>query len=166
MTLLIDNFAGININAYIIVDGDDFRTVTTRTPISYDGVASLCCNEGHKIHANDFITAIEMVECKYCLKKYKFNDLKFIKKKMTTTDIIVKELSDNLHSEGFNYTKPCLLEWVIGERISVNIFFMMFTISMDGVEKTAYSVDGAMKLIKQFMWRLPVRQRIQSLLKF
>lgn len=169
-TLLIENFSGININAYLIVNGDDFRTVITRSPISYDGVASLCCKEAHVIHAYDFIIEKEIVECKMCLNRYQFGDLKYIKNKMTTTDIIVKELSDRLHREGFRYTKPSLLEWVIycgeGERIDVNLFFLDFTISMDGEERMANTVDEAMKIIKKFMWKIPVAQRIQSLLKF
>lgn len=171
-TLLIDNFSGININAYLIVTGDDFRIVFTRSPISYDGVASLCCKEGHKIHANDFIIEKETVECKHCLKRYAFSDLKFIRKKMTTTDIIVKELSDSLHREGFKYTKPCS-EWAVyitiyGEDgcVDVRCCYGDLTISKDGEKGMAKTVDDAMKIIKKFMWKIPVTQRIQSLFKF
>lgn len=181
-TLIIENFSGININAYLIVDGDDFRTVTTRSPISYDGVASLCCKKGHKIHAYDFLIEKETVECKKCLKIYRFGDLKFIRKKMTTTDIIVKELSNSLHREGFKYTKPCLTEWAIyitiyGEDgcIDVRCYYGKglstpslgdFTISMNGEKRMAKTVGETMKIIKQFMWKIPITQRIQSLLKF
>lgn len=169
--LLIENFSGININAYLIVDG--VRTITTRSPISYDGIASLCCKEGHKIHAYDFLIEKETVECKKCLKKYRFGDLKFIREKMTTTDIIVKELSNSLHREGFKYTKPCLTGWAIyitiyGEDgcIDVRCYYGDFTISMNGEKRMAKTVGETMKIIKQFMWKIPITQRIQSLLKF
>lgn len=172
-TLLIENFSGININAYLIFNGDDFRAVTTRYPISYDGVASLCCKEGHFLHAYDFLIEKETAECKKCLKIYRFDDLNFIRNKMTTTDIIVKELSNQLHREGFKYTKPCLTEWAIyitiyGDEgcIDIRCCYGEFTISMNGEKRIAKTVDEAMKIIKQFMWKIPVTQRIQSLLKF